>query len=75
MQHLFGLTILLRNTNMLITASVLGHKAIKACKKLDKVAHFSEKKSLSHTRIRSPPLNSMQTSEVLCQCALLKLIQ
>lgn len=61
---------------MLITASVLGHKAIKACKKLDKVAHFSEKKkSLSHTRIRSPPLNSMQTSEVLCQCALLKLIQ
>lgn len=51
---------------MLITASVLGHKAIKACKKLDKVAHFSE---------NSPPLNSMQTSEVLCQCALLKLIQ
>lgn len=56
---------------MLITASVLGHKAIKARKKLDKVAHFSEKKPFSH--MHTEPAS--ETSEVLCQCALLKLIQ
>lgn len=49
---------------MLITASVLGHKAIKACKKLDKVAHFSEKKKAF--------LTHAYAARLLILCKLLK---